>query len=78
MWKNGKSRAHYSMWKSTGDACETLGMTPDHLRRLRDACFKEGVHYRNIARPQAARPTYRWHVAKIEKLLNEPQECRGV
>lgn len=72
------TRKIYSCWKTTGETCEALGITPDHLWRLRADLLKEGTHYRNIARPQAARPTYRWHLAKIEKLLNQPQEKRGV
>jgi len=72
-----KQRKLYSCWKTTGETCEALGCSPAHLWKLRDELLKEGSHYRNIARPQAARPTYRWHLAKIEKLLNQPQSRRG-
>ena len=73
-----KPRAIYSMWKTTTETAEALSVTRDHLLRLRAELFKEGVHYRNIARPQAARPTYRWHLGKIESLLNQSQERRGI
>jgi hypothetical protein len=66
-----------SAWITTGKACEALGISDKQLWRLRDELFKQGHHYRNIARPQAARPTYRWHLARIEKLLDLPQGRRG-
>ncbi|MGG6237209.1 DNA-binding protein [Nodosilinea sp. AN01ver1] len=66
-----------SNWVTTGAACSALGISDKQLWRLRDELFTQGTHYRNIARPQAARPTYRWHLARIEKLLNVPQENRG-
>lgn len=67
----------YSCWRTTADTCEALGISPKQLWKYRAELLKEGTHYRNISRPQAARPTYRWHLAKIEKLLNQPQEQRG-
>jgi len=66
-----------SAWVTTGAACTELGISDKQLWRLRTELFKEGTHYRNIARPQAARPTYRWHLARIEKLLDLSQEQRG-
>lgn len=35
--------------------------------------LKEGTHYRNIS-PGAARPSYRWHLSKIEKLLDKQEK----
>lgn len=66
-----------SNWVTTGAACKALGMSDKQLWRLRDELFKQGTHYRNIARPHAARPTYRWHLARIEQLLSLSQEERG-
>jgi hypothetical protein len=66
-----------STWLTTGAACAALGISDKQLWRLRDELFKQGTHYRNIARPQAARPTYRWHLARIEALLDLSQEQRG-
>lgn len=66
-----------SAWVATGAACDALGISDKQLWRLREELFKQGTHYRNIARPQAARPTYRWHLTRIEKLLDLAQEERG-
>jgi predicted ArsR family transcriptional regulator len=64
-------------WISAQAVGQALGMTPKHLYRLRDeGLLKAGFHYRNIARPQAARPTYRWHLVRIEQALELPQELR--
>lgn len=65
-----------SHWKTTGVVCEELGISAKQLWAYRTELLKEGTHYRNIARPHAARPTYRWHLAKIEKLLSVPMEER--
>lgn len=64
-------------WVATGIMCEALGISDKHLWRLRDeGLLKEGTHWRNIARPQAARPTYRWHLKRCEKALEIPAEQR--
>lgn len=66
-----------SPWVSTAAACDGLSISQWHLRRLRqDGLLVEGKHFRNIARPQAARPTYQWHLANIEALLAKPQSKR--
>lgn len=65
-----------SEWVTTAVACQQLGIAVKHLWKLRDELLKEGKHYRNIASPTAARPTYRWHLKKIEELLNKPVEKR--
>lgn len=65
-------------WVSSGIICENLGISGKHLARLREeGLLKEGKHYRNIARPQAARPTYRYHLKLVEKALEVPAELRG-
>ncbi|MEA5451674.1 hypothetical protein VB780_24065 [Leptolyngbya sp. CCNP1308] len=66
-----------SNWVTTGVACDALGISAKQLWGFRTELFKQGTHYRNIARPHAARPTYRWHLARIEALLSCPQEERG-
>lgn len=64
-------------WVKTGEACRALGIGVKHLWKLRDeGLLKQGTHWRNIARPQAARPTYQWHLAKVEQALETPQELR--
>lgn len=65
-----------SEWVTTAVATEHLGCSDKHLWKLRDELMKMGRHYRNIARPHAARPTYRWHLKRIEQLLERPQEQR--
>lgn len=65
-----------SDWKTTGATAEALEITRDHLLRLRPE-LKEGKHYRNVGRANAARPTYRWHLARIEAYLNSPQHRRA-
>lgn len=59
-----------SDWVATGVVCQILGISPKHLWRLRDeGLLKANHHWRNIARPQAARPTYRWHLKRCEKAV---------
>ncbi|NJN59396.1 MAG: DNA-binding protein [Leptolyngbyaceae cyanobacterium SL_5_9] len=66
-----------SDWVATGVACLKLGISAKHLWKLRDEqLLKQGKHWKNIARPQAARPTYRWHLKRIEAVLETPQEQR--
>ena len=65
-----------SDWKTTGATADALGLSREHLLRLRPE-LKEGKHYRNVGRANAARPTYRWHLAKIESYLNSPQSRRA-
>lgn len=67
-----------SDWVKTPEACKSLGVSAKHLRRLRDEkLLKQGTHWRNIARPMATRPTYQWHLTRIEKVLAESAEERG-
>jgi len=67
-----------SEWVSTGEACKVLGVGPKHLWRLRDdGLLRQGTHWRNIARPHAARPTYRWHLKRCESALEIKPEARG-
>ncbi|MDX2240174.1 MAG: hypothetical protein NW224_05780 [Leptolyngbyaceae cyanobacterium bins.302] len=65
-------------WMSSGVVCQKLGISTKHLARLREeGLLKEGKHWRNIGRPQAARPTYRYHLKLVEKALEIPAELRG-
>lgn len=67
-----------SDWITTTQLCEALGVSSDHISRLRnEGLLKQGEHWRNIARPQAARPTYRWHLKRCESALEIPPERRG-
>lgn len=66
-----------SDWVTTAKLCEALGISNKHVWKLRDeGLLKQGQHWRNIARPQAARPTYRWHLKRCEKAIETPQELR--
>ncbi|MBD2088367.1 DNA-binding protein [Microcoleus sp. FACHB-1515] len=66
-----------SAWVASGEVCKSLGFKPKHLWKLRDdGSLREGTHWRNIASPHAARPTYRWHLDRIRKLLETRKEER--
>ncbi|MBD1876229.1 DNA-binding protein [Nodosilinea sp. FACHB-131] len=56
------------VWLSTAEAAAELGCGPKYLRENRDTIFKKGTHYR-VLNPNAWRPTYRWHLKKIQKLM---------
>lgn len=65
------------VWVSTLSLATALGVSDDHLHNLRnDGTLKPGKHWRNIARRQAIRPTYRWHLKNCENALAELQELR--
>ncbi len=67
-----------SEWLTTRRASELLGVSIKHLWKLRDeGLLKQGKHWRNIARPMAARPTYRWNVKACEKQLEIDAAYRG-
>lgn len=55
-------------WLTTSQAAAELGCSPKYLRENRDTLFKRGTHYR-VLNPSAWRPTYRWHLKKIQKLM---------
>jgi hypothetical protein len=62
--------ARKSAWVSTSKAAEALGLSVDYLLTLRKSPdVKPGVHVRNKSRREAARPTYQWHVKKMEALM---------
>lgn len=66
-----------SDWVASGIVCKQLGFEAKHLWKLRDdGLLKQGDHWVNIARPNAGRPTYRWHLARIRKTLETPMEER--
>ncbi|HEY9634532.1 MAG TPA: hypothetical protein V6D14_14060 [Coleofasciculaceae cyanobacterium] len=73
-----ESKHHLSSpWLGTSSAAAALGITPQHLRRLRnDGLLKPGKHYKNIARPGAARQTYRWHLTHCSQALDVAAEKR--
>ena len=72
-----RGRPLSSAWVTTAIATQQLGISAKTLWKYREELLKEGVHFRNIALPSAARPTYRWHLQRIEELLGIPQEQRG-
>lgn len=55
-------------WVTTTEAAAELGCSAKYLRENRDTLFQKGTHYR-VLNPQAWRPTYRWHLKKIQKLM---------
>jgi len=57
-------------WFSAIETAQKLGITPKHLSTLR-AELTKGVHYRNIAKRNAQRPTYRYNLEAIELWLNK-------
>lgn len=59
-----------SDWMTTAAAAAALGVTSKHLRESLRKELKEGQHYRNVS-PGAARPSYRWHLKRIENLLSK-------
>lgn len=66
-----------SEWVTTATACEKLGFSAKHLLGLRaSGLLKQGQHWRNIAKPHAARATYRWHLKRIEQALEVSAEVR--
>ncbi|NJL21320.1 MAG: DNA-binding protein [Leptolyngbyaceae cyanobacterium SM1_3_5] len=66
-----------SEWVASGIVTKELGFAVLRLWKLRnEGLLREGYHWVNIARPQAARPTYRWHLDRIRQTLETPQEER--
>ncbi|WP_073074757.1 hypothetical protein [Phormidesmis priestleyi] len=66
-----------SDWVPTGVVCKALGFGDEPLWKLRrEGLLKENIYWRNIARPQAARPTYRWHLKRCEQALEISPEMR--
>lgn len=64
-------------WVSAKAIREALGISNDHLARLRqEGLFKEGKHWRSVGRPQAARPTYRYHLKRCELAFDIAPELR--
>lgn len=65
-----------SDWVPSSVVCKELGISFKHLTRLREeGLFKPRRHYRDVSRPRANRPTYRYHLEKcklaIEKVGKE-------
>ena len=70
-------KTNQSVWVTTQAIAALLNCTTDHLCNLRKAGFlKQGVHWLDISRPGAARPTYRWHLKNCSKALSIPPEQR--
>lgn len=61
-------------WVNSSTLCQVFNISQRHLKRLRSAGLRPGIHYRNIARPDAARPTYRYHLRQVGKLLNRAEQ----
>lgn len=66
-------------WVTTQEAASQLNCSATHLRRLlKDGIFKHGIHYRNIGRQCAMRPTYRWNILLCSEVLNTQSFKRKV
>ncbi|KAM3091159.1 hypothetical protein ACKFKG_26900 [Phormidesmis sp. 146-35] len=57
-----------SIWKTTIEASELLGLSPRQLRKLRVQVLNP-KHYR-LKNPTASRPEYLWNVRAIALLLS--------
>ena len=61
-------------WISTSVLADERGCSIDLIYKLRDeGLLKKNEHWR-ILNPTAARPTYRWHLKRCQKLLDEYEE----
>jgi hypothetical protein len=58
-----------TQWLTTTQAAIALGCSPKFLRSNMDRLFKRGKHYR-VLNPSAWRPTYRWHLGRIQKMMD--------
>lgn len=57
-------------WLPTTQAATELGCSPKFLINNRNVLFLKGKHYR-VLNPKAWRPTYRWHVDRIKKVMED-------
>jgi hypothetical protein len=61
-------------WKSTDEVCRLIPCSRWHLHTLRKTgVLKPKIHYRNIS-PLAARPTYRYHIDRVQKVIDDLQQ----
>lgn len=63
-----------SPWVTTTALAQELGCAPKHIRNtLKDDVFRQGYkrgeYY--VINPHAWRPTYRWHLGRCIKRLDE-------
>lgn len=58
-------------WMSTTRAANYLGVSAKYLLKHRGGLFKNGEHWLSL-NPEAWRPTYRWDVIAMSKLLGQP------
>lgn len=65
-----KSKKLPAEWVTTTAACESLSLTPDHLRKTLRLELMVGTHYLEIGARGACRPTYRWNVSAIRAYLS--------
>jgi hypothetical protein len=67
-----KKKKTLTDWVTTSAICQRLGITDSQLYALRDdGLFKQKTHWRDVSRPTAMRPTYRWHLENCERALDE-------
>lgn len=59
-----------SQWVSTSAAAAELGCSTDFLLDHKDDLFKRGKHWK-VLNPSAFRKTYRWHVIRCQKLMEQ-------
>lgn len=64
--------ARSKVWVSTSAAAQELGCSTDFLLKKRVELFQKGFHWRRL-NPHAARPTYRWHLKRCEKIMESEE-----
>lgn len=71
-------QAQNRKWVKTVEAAAEIGISPQHLRRLRaDGLFQFGKHWINVRRANYVRPSYRWHVTNCIAALVELEKLEG-
>lgn len=73
----GSTPHHNREWFSTEETAAMLGLAEQRIRELRNTMgIRLGYHYRNTS--AGSRPTYQWHVARIQEFLSKPAHKRGI
>jgi hypothetical protein len=75
--KRRSSKKLDAEWVRGSVLMQKYDFSDDHMKRLRDeGLLKRNLHWKNIGRPQAARPTYRYHMKRCEEVLETLEEMR--
>ncbi|MGB3492791.1 MAG: hypothetical protein WBA57_08685 [Elainellaceae cyanobacterium] len=67
------TKTNNQAWVPTTIAAESLGVGREFLLAHRFDLFEQGKHWRLI-NPHAVRPTYRWHLKRLENLMETADE----